>query len=135
MGDMYLSLYLLSGRYTSTPRWPCPAMGVGPGASSARDDVRADEFHGPQDDVPAGVDLCIGWSVVDRAAIDPAWNHVAAMRVEWSEAAGRPGHWVELPNGESVLIVTARKKGQRHPALDRSRHANLREAMRPWFAR
>lgn len=87
--------------------------------------------YGPGGDVPDGVDLAVTvgpwWTVT---TVDQVWNHVAAMSVEWSDPAGGPGHWVSLPDGQAVLIVTSHREGLRHPDLDHTRHASATAAMR-----
>jgi hypothetical protein len=85
----------------------------------------------PGDELPAGVDLAVTvgpwWTVT---AVDPVWNHVAAMTVDWSDPAGGPGRWVPLPNDEALLIVTSHRENRRHPELDKTRHASTAAAMR-----
>lgn len=86
---------------------------------------------GPGEAVPAGVDLAVTvgpwWTVT---AVDPVWNHVAAMYVDWSDPAGGPGHWVPVPDGQARLIVTSHSEGRRHPELDDTRHVDAGAAMR-----
>ena len=59
------------------------------------------------DGVPEGVDLAVTagpwWTVT---AVDPVWNHVAAMHSEWSDPDGGPGYWVPLPDGQSATLDT-----------------------------
>jgi hypothetical protein len=91
--------------------------------------------YGPGEQVPEGVDLAVTvgpWWTVTGA--DPVWNHVAAMRVDWSDPAGGPGHWVALPGDEALLIVTSYSESRRHPELDRTRWPSAGAAMRAAWA-
>lgn len=98
--------------------------------------VRHHYEHG--DTLPAGVDLgaTVGpwWTVT---AVDPTWNHVATMGVQWrsddpSDPAG-PGGWEPVPGGQTRLIVCSYATGDRHPHLDRKAYPTAADAMRAAF--
>ncbi len=104
-------------------------------------DIQERTRYGREDGLPEGVRLAvttqpigrgqIGWTV---CAVDPYWNHVAAMDVQWSNDTGEPGYWVPVPDGQWRLIVTHHATGddpgERHPELDNSLHPDAETAMR-----
>jgi hypothetical protein len=83
--------------------------------------------YGLGDDLPRWIDMGTPfkpthpteWSWTMQTTNLGGWNRIEARRRVWSDPAGGPGYWVDLP-GEQVKLVVVNTSGTtvRHPVLD-----------------